>query len=65
MTIGAIYLMDGVHWAAELWTGTVIFAALEARDSDRGGRRGVRTLSSELRWLCRPIGQVLPQGLRS
>ncbi len=26
---GAIYLMDGVHWAAELWTGTVMFAALE------------------------------------
>lgn len=26
---GSIYLMDGVHWAAELWTGTVILAALE------------------------------------
>jgi hypothetical protein len=26
---GGIHLMDGVHWAAELWTGTIILAVLE------------------------------------
>jgi hypothetical protein len=26
---GGLYLTDGVHWAAELWTGTIILACLE------------------------------------
>ena len=26
---GGIHFMDGVHWAAELWTGTIILAVLE------------------------------------
>ena len=25
----SLYLQDGVHWAAELWTGTIILSALE------------------------------------
>ncbi len=40
---GALHLMDGVHWAAELWTGTIVLACLEGlglgllafRDGDR------------------------------
>jgi hypothetical protein len=27
--LGAIQTMDGIHWAAELWTGTLFLAVLE------------------------------------